>query len=78
MRANKQMEKQASRIAGAIVDLVERTDGPVTLEQIEREVEGFVTSGPPSWSYALGERPEQPAVVVWGGGGRTIQPWGHF
>jgi hypothetical protein len=67
MRANKQMEKQASRIADAIVDLVERTDGPVTLARIEREVEGFRTKGPSSWSYALGERAEQPAVVVWGG-----------
>src|SRR5947209_17273910 len=67
MTTKKQTEKQATRIADALVDLVERTDGPVTLARIEREVEGFMTKGPPSWSYTLGERPEQPAVVVWGG-----------
>src|SRR5262249_41987456 len=55
------------RIANAIVDLVERTDGPVTFTQIEREVEGFATNEPSSWAYALGERPGQPAVVVWNG-----------
>lgn len=30
--------KKANRIAGAIVDLVERTDGPVTLCEVGREV----------------------------------------
>ena len=50
MRTNEQIENQASRIADAIVGLVERTDGPVTLTQIEREVEGFMTKEPQSWS----------------------------
>jgi hypothetical protein len=66
MKTNEQMEKQASRIADAIVDLVERNNGPVTLAQIEHEVGGFATDGP-GWAYTLGERPEQPAVVVWDG-----------
>jgi len=65
MRTNKQ--KQVIRIANAIVDLVERTDGPVTFTQIEREVEGFATNEPSSWAYALGERPGRPAGVIWNG-----------
>jgi hypothetical protein len=67
MTSNEQIEKQASHIADAIVDLVERTDGPVTFTQIEREVEGFATNEPSSWAYELGERPGQPALVVWDG-----------
>ncbi len=43
MRTNKQIEKQANRIADAIVELVERTDGPVTLARIHREIPGFAT-----------------------------------
>src|SRR5258708_38832150 len=67
MTTNEQIEKQANHIADAIVDLVERTDGPVTFTQIEREVEGFATDEPSSWASELGERPGQPAVVVWDG-----------
>jgi hypothetical protein len=53
MTTKKQTEKQATRIADAIVDLVERNDGPVTLAQIEREVEGFAKEEPPTWEYFL-------------------------
>src|SRR5947209_7290861 len=67
MTRNEQIENQAHRIADAIVDLVERTDGPVTFTQIEREVEGFATDEPSSWAYELGERPGQPAAVIWDG-----------
>ena len=49
MRTNKQIEKQANRIADAIVDLVERCDGPVTLAQINREIPGFGTDEDPSY-----------------------------
>ena len=66
MTTKERIENQANRIADAIVDLVERTDGPVTFTQIEREVEGFATK-PSSWAYELGERPGQPAMVVWEG-----------
>jgi hypothetical protein len=65
MKTNEQMEKQASRIADAIVDLVECNNGPVTFAQIEREVEGFAANGPEGCTYALVEKPEQPIVVVW-------------
>jgi hypothetical protein len=65
MTTNEQIEKQASRIADAIVDLVERTDGPVTLAQIEREIPDFATSGPPAWEYFL-ER-DDGETIIWDG-----------
>jgi hypothetical protein len=43
MTRNEQIENQANRIADAIVDLVERCDGPVTLAQINREIPGFAS-----------------------------------
>jgi hypothetical protein len=59
------MEKQASRIADAIVDLVERNNGPVTLAQIEREVEGFAKEEPPTWECFL-ER-DDGETIIWNG-----------
>ncbi len=47
------IEKEASRIADAIVKLVERTDGPVTLAQVEREVAGFAEDEPPTWNFGI-------------------------
>ena len=47
------IEKEASRIADAIVKLVERTDGPVTLAQVEREVAGFAKDEPPTWNFGI-------------------------
>ena len=44
-------EKQAEPIADAIVDLVERVNGPVTLARIDREIAGFAKNNPPSWEY---------------------------
>lgn len=41
--------KKANRIAGAIVELVERTDGPVTLCEVGRVVPGFAKREPPCW-----------------------------
>jgi hypothetical protein len=65
MKTNAQMEKQASRIADAIVDLVERNNGPVTLAQIEREVEGFAKEEPPTWECFL-ER-DDGETIIWNG-----------
>ena len=41
--------QEASRIANTIVDLVERTDGAVTLREVERKVPGFVAQGSLWW-----------------------------
>jgi hypothetical protein len=38
MKNDTQSEKETCRIAHAIVELVERTNGPVTLVQVEREI----------------------------------------
>ena len=47
------IEKDASRIADAIIELVERTDGPVTLARVDREVAGFAKDEPPTWSVVI-------------------------
>jgi len=65
MRTNKQIEKQANRIADAIVELVERTDGPVTLAQINREIPGFSTNEDPSWDYHI--KHEGGVGIIWDG-----------
>lgn len=53
MKRNRQLEKQAKRIADAIVELVERTDGPVTLAQVERDIAGFAKDEPPFYGYGF-------------------------
>jgi hypothetical protein len=61
MTQSKKLEKQAGLIADAIVELVERTDGPVTLARIDREIQGFAKNKGPSWEY-----------VIEHGGGETL------
>src|SRR5436190_24353999 len=53
MTTNEQIEKHANHIADAIVELVERCDGPVTLARITREIPGFGTNEDPSWDYRI-------------------------
>jgi hypothetical protein len=48
-----ELKKEAGRIADAIVELVERSDGPVTLCKVAREVTGFAKEEPPSWDYFI-------------------------
>ena len=49
----KLVQKEAKRIADAIVELVERTDRPVTLARIEREIPGFKSDGDLGWQYYI-------------------------
>jgi len=49
----KHIEKEANRIADAIVELVERADGPVTLTEVNRAVAGFAANEPPFYSYVI-------------------------
>ncbi len=65
MRTNKQIEKQANRIADAIVDLVERCDGLVTLARIHREIPGFGTNELPAWDYHIKHEDEE--WIIWDG-----------
>jgi hypothetical protein len=62
---NKRTERQAKRIADAIVDLVERTDGPVTFARIAREISGFAKVEPPARVFELVDSDER--KVIWGG-----------
>lgn len=49
METDTQPNNPASGIAASILELVERTNGPVTLAQIERDVPGFAKQQPPAW-----------------------------
>jgi len=53
MSTDKQLEQTANAIANSIVELVERTDGPVTLARIAREIPGFADHHSPGWEYAF-------------------------
>jgi hypothetical protein len=53
MNNDAQLEKETSRIADAIVTLVERTNGPVTLVQVEREIAGFADHEGPSRCHVI-------------------------
>lgn len=68
LRANEELwgyeMKEAGQIAAEIVTLVERTDGPVTFLDIEREVPGFRAKKPPVWDFMLGAKEES---VLWVG-----------
>jgi len=44
---------KVARIANEIVDLVERTNGPVLLHQVDQKVPGFKASGPRSYNYFI-------------------------
>jgi hypothetical protein len=61
MTSAKQTEKEAARIADAIVDLVEHSDGPVPLTRLDREIAGFAQKDEPSWQYMRGK------WVIWEG-----------
>jgi hypothetical protein len=65
MTTNEQIENRANRIADAIVDLVERCDGPVTLARIHREIPGFGMDEDPSWSYYIEH--EGGESILWDG-----------
>jgi hypothetical protein len=62
---NNQIAKQARRIADAIVDLVERTDGPVTLAGIHRQIPGFAENGALPCEYVVEHDDEE--IVIWAG-----------
>jgi hypothetical protein len=64
---SKRKESAVSEIANAIVDLVERTGGPVTLARIEREIAGFKADDDVkrSWEWVIGE--DQDENLIWDG-----------
>lgn len=63
---NRDLQKDVDRIAEAIVQLVERADGPVLLAQLEDEIPGFATSQKSSWDYLVNiGAPDK--VTLWDG-----------
>jgi hypothetical protein len=51
MKQESHLETKANRIADAIVKLVERTDGAVTLAMVHDEISGFAKLDPPAWAF---------------------------
>jgi hypothetical protein len=64
-RSHGAKSSEVARIADAIVDLVERTDGPVPLNRIDEQVRGFRAPHGPSWSYFI--RHDAGEAVIWNG-----------
>jgi hypothetical protein len=65
MKVDEQIEKQASRIADAIVELVEHIDGPVTLARIHRDIPGFAKEDPNVWQFYVEH--DDGEQVIWDG-----------
>jgi hypothetical protein len=65
MNATMQLEIHSTRIADAIVDLVNSTDGPVTLSRVDREVPGFASTRPSAWAYLIEHSAGE--HVIWSG-----------
>jgi hypothetical protein len=65
MKTVDELAKRAETISNAIVELVERTDGPVTLAQIAREIPGFAQPTAPAWQYAIEDA--EGDLLIWDG-----------
>jgi hypothetical protein len=63
-----QLGPKATRIADAIVDLVERTNGAVTLRRVENEIPGFRARGSLNWDvHVKAAKPGVGECVFWDG-----------
>jgi hypothetical protein len=58
-------QSTVARIANEIVDLVEQTDGPVLLTEIQENVAGFKAPPGPNWTYFI--RHDAGETVIWNG-----------
>jgi hypothetical protein len=65
MNATKQLERLSNKIADAIVNLVNDTNGPVTLSQVEREVPGFKSEEQSIWQYLIENSGKE--YLIWSG-----------
>jgi hypothetical protein len=62
---NDRLARKVTRIADAIVDLVERTSGPVLLHWVDQEIPGFRASGRPGYSYFIRHNGKE--TIYWQG-----------
>jgi hypothetical protein len=60
--SNLYCEREVARIANEIVDLVERTGGPVFLHEIEEQVRGFRASYPNAWGHFVGHHRNEACI----------------
>jgi hypothetical protein len=65
MSTAQKLAKETGRIADAIVALVERTEGPVTLARLDREIPGFAQEEEPASAFVVDNGP--PEKVIWVG-----------
>jgi hypothetical protein len=65
MSATMQLEKLSNIIADAIVNLVNATDGPVTLSRVDREVPGFASAQQSTWDYLIENSKKE--FLIWSG-----------
>jgi hypothetical protein len=62
---NDRIARKVARIADAIVELIERTNGPVLLHQLDKNVPGFKASGPWGYNYFITDNGRE--IVYWEG-----------
>jgi hypothetical protein len=58
-------QREVERIAAAIIDLVERTNGPVLLSELDEKVSGFSAAHGPAHEYFISHN--QGETLVWEG-----------
>ncbi len=66
MNATVQLKELSDKIADAIVDLVNVTDGPVTFSRVELEIPGFAKREPPGKGYVI-ELRSGAELLIWSG-----------
>ena len=62
---NDRLARKVAQIADAIVDLVERTDGPVLLHELDQKVPGFKARGSRRYNYFITDNGRE--IIYWQG-----------
>jgi hypothetical protein len=65
MHSKSLAQREVERIAAAIIDLVERTNGPVLLSELDEKVSGFSAAHGPAHEYFISHN--QGETLVWEG-----------
>ena len=65
MNATEQLENVSNKIADAVVDLVNYTDGPVTFSRVDLEVPGFTSAERSTWDYLIDNSGKE--FLIWSG-----------
>jgi hypothetical protein len=64
-RSHRATNREVAGITAEIVDLVDRTNGPVPLNRLDDQVPGFSAPDGPSWSYS--RQLSTGEAVIWDG-----------